>query len=60
MANIESDEYLTWECVFIFGSGFTSHVQPGQRLELVRIPEARADCVLSRSVVSDFLQPYGL
>ena len=53
----ESNKYLTWECTFIFGSGFTSHVQPGQTLELVHIPEAHADCVLSRSVVSDSLQP---
>ena len=55
----ESNKYLTWECTFIFGSGFTSHVQPGQTLELVHIPEAHADCVLSRSVVSDSMQPYG-
>ena len=38
-----SNEYLTWERIFIFGSGFTSHVLPAQTLELVGTPEAHAD-----------------
>lgn len=39
----KSNEYLTWGCIFIFGSGFTSHILPGLTLELVGLPEAHTD-----------------